>query len=121
MKKLFGMIAALGLMAGAGSAMAEGTQQKDTTQKNPPAHKTTQALSTGRQEIAGHIVDIDNKKGNVKVQTDQGQLEFQFPPASLQGLNQGDPVRLEVQIKKQPAAPKPPPAEKLPQQGEKHP
>jgi len=126
MNKLFGLMMASALAVGASAAMADDTtQQHGQTGAQQQGQTGAQQGQTGAQqqtkqgmqgktggqthtqkqagmglhEVQGHIVDIDKAKGNVKVQTDQGQLEFLFPPASLQGLNQGDAVRLEVAIK----------------------
>jgi hypothetical protein len=120
MKKLFGVMMASALAVGASAAMAEGTQggaqqQQQSGQKGATAQK--QAM--GRHEVQGHIVDLDKEKGNVKIQTDRGQLEFQFAPASIQNLNQGDEVRLEVAIRaaaKATVQPKQQPPQQPPQQ-----
>ncbi len=106
MKKLFGLLAAAGLAASAGSVMAEGGaqpqggagQQQPGMEQYKGAEKQAQAHA-GHHQVTGRIVDIDKKKGNLKVETEQGQLEFLFPPASLQGYKEGDQVRLDVQIR----------------------
>lgn len=110
MKKLFGVLAAAALAASAGSAMADGTQGQQQQgqqgqqygQKAQQAQQAQKQAASGAHQVQGRIVDIDKKDGTLKVQTDKGQLEFQFPPASLQGLNQGDEVRLDVSIRKAP-------------------
>jgi opacity protein-like surface antigen len=118
MKKLFGVLAAAALSAAAGSAMAEGGQgaqqqgqqgqqygqqgQQGNMQKGQQGQQAQKQAAAGSHQVEGRIVDIDKKDGTLKVQTDKGQLEFQFPPASVQGLNQGDEVRLDVSIRKAP-------------------
>jgi hypothetical protein len=104
MKKLFGLMAAAALTASAGFAMAEGGaqqqqgagQQQQGMQQKQTAQKQAQL---GRHQVTGRIVDIDKEKGDLKVETERGQLEFNFPPASLQGYNEGDQVRLDVSIR----------------------
>ncbi|MDI1476613.1 hypothetical protein [Polyangium sp. y55x31] len=121
MKKLFGLMAAAALATTAGLAMAEeGAQQQQQPQQGAAQqqqqgagqqqgmqqHKQQQQrgqkmaqAGIGRHEVTGRIVDIDKQKGDVKVQTDRGQLDFYFPPASLQNYNQGDEVRLDVVLR----------------------
>ncbi|MDC3955650.1 hypothetical protein [Polyangium jinanense] len=118
MKKLFGLMAAAALATTAGLAMAEegaqqqpqpqqgaqqpqqGAQQQQGMQqhKQQRGQKMAQA-GIGRHQVTGRIVDIDKEKGDLKVETERGQLEFNFPPASLQNYNEGDQVRLEVLIR----------------------
>jgi len=110
MKKLFGVMMASALAVGASAAMADDTQhgqQQGGTQqqqqqgqqgKQQQKHSATKTIM-GRQEVQGHIVGIDKEKGNVKIQTERGQLEFNFAPASVQNLNEGDEVKLEVAIR----------------------
>lgn len=136
MKKLFGLMAAAALVTTAGLAMAEeGTQQQQPQQgaqqqqqgaqqqqqgmqqhKQQRGQKMAQA-GIGRHQVTGRIVDIDKEKGDLKVETERGQLEFNFPPASLQNYNEGDQVRLEVLIRPaQQQQPAPQPKQQQPQQ-----
>ncbi|MDI3289670.1 hypothetical protein [Polyangium sp. 15x6] len=122
MKKLFGLMAAAALATTAGLAMAEeGTQQQpqqgaQQQHKQQRAQKMAQA-GIGRHQVTGRIVDIDKEKGDLKVETERGQMEFNFPPASLQNYNEGDQVRLEVLIRPaQQQQPAPQPKQQQPQQ-----
>ncbi|MDI1448290.1 hypothetical protein [Polyangium sp. 6x1] len=138
MKKLLGLMAAAALVVGASAVMAEeGTQQQPQQQpqqgaqqqqqqgaqhqqgmqqhKQQRAQKMAQA-GIGRHQVTGRIVDIDKEKGDLKVQTEQGQLEFTFPPASLQNYNEGDQVRLDVVLRPAQPQPAPQPKQQAPQQ-----
>lgn len=101
MKKLFGLMAAAALTATAGFVMAEGAQQQPGAgQQQGMQQPQKQAQGQLKQhQVTGRIVDIDKEKGDLKVETEQGQLEFKFPPASLQNYNEGDQVRLDVSIR----------------------
>lgn len=122
MKKLFGLMAAAALATTAGLAIAEegaqqqpqqgagqpqqgagqqqqGMQQHKQQQQHAQRAQKMEQAGIGRHEVTGRIVDIDKQKGDIKVQTDRGQLDFYFPPASLQNYNQGDEVRLDVVLR----------------------
>jgi len=105
MKKLLGLMAAAALTASAGFVMAEGDthQQKGAEQQQPKQGGQKQAAAQLKHhQVTGRIVDIDKDKGELKIETNQGQLEFDFPPASLQGYSEGDEVRLDVSIRPAP-------------------
>ena len=116
MKKLFSLLAVAALATGVGSAWAEG-QQGHQGQAQPGQGQTQKgqtAQAGQRHVLQGRITDIDKNEGSVKVQTARGEINLNFPPASLSGLNQGDEVNLEVAIR--PATPQQPPKSKQQQQ-----
>ncbi|TKD02029.1 hypothetical protein [Polyangium fumosum] len=138
MKKLFGLMAAAALVVSAGAVRAEEgaqqqpqqgaapqpqqqqpqqqMQQRKEQAKQQAAQKMAQA-GIGRHQVTGRIVDIDKEKGDLKVETERGQLEFNFPPASLQNYKEGDQVRLDVVIRPaQQQQPAPQPKQEQPQQ-----
>ncbi|MDI1433065.1 hypothetical protein [Polyangium sorediatum] len=137
MKKLFGLMAAAALVVSAGAVMAEeGAQQQPqqgaAQQPQQPQHQQMQQrkeqakqqaaqkmaeAGIGRHQMTGRIVDINKEKGELKVETERGQLEFNFPPASLQNYKEGDQVRLDVVIRPaQQQQPAPQPKQEHPQQ-----
>lgn len=106
MKKLFSLLAAAALAASVTPALAQ--QQGQDGQQKAQQGQQGQAGQQGRQAAFGYrgqhvmqgkITDIDRDKGTVKLDTPDGSVSLHFPPASLQGLNEGDTVDVSLAIK----------------------
>lgn len=50
----------------------------------------------GVQTLTGEVTKIDPQKGMLTLKTDRGSFDLSFPPASLQGVKQGE--RINVQL-----------------------
>jgi hypothetical protein len=50
----------------------------------------------GAHAVRGDVARLDRRAGSITVQTERGNLELYFPPASLEALQEGD--RLEIQL-----------------------
>jgi hypothetical protein len=112
MKKLFSLLAAAALAASVTPALAQQQgqdgQQKAQQGQQGQQGRQGQAGQQGRQAAFGYrgqhvmqgkITDIDRDKGTVKLDTPDGSVSLHFPPASLQGLNEGDTVDVSLAIK----------------------
>ena len=50
----------------------------------------------GVQTLTGEVTRVDRQKGLLTLKTDTGSFDLSFPPSSLQGVNQGE--RISVQL-----------------------
>ena len=54
---------------------------------------------TGRHTMAGEVVKIDQKSGQITLKTPEGKLSLHFPPSALAQMKKGDKVSVELAIK----------------------
>lgn len=104
MKKttLLGTLMTAAFVSATSLALAQGTQQKAQQQEQRQAQGQTLA----QEQIDGRIVSVDKTKGTVSVDTAQhGQLEFKLNPSQVQKLNEGEQLRLQIQIHSMPKQP----------------
>jgi len=122
---LLGALTAAVFISATSLALAQGTQpkaqhqdkaqqdkaqqekaQQEKAQQEKAQQEQHQAQSVGQEQIEGRIVAVDKNKGTVSVQTAQhGQLEFKLTPAQVQKLNEGEQLRLQIQIHSMPKQP----------------
>ena len=53
----------------------------------------------GRHSMQGTVTSVDEKKGWVHVQTDEGTMILRVPPESLQSVKKGDTVTVSLALK----------------------
>lgn len=113
---LFGMLTAAVFVSTASLALAENPQQKTQPQQQGQQGQGQhgqrqgqgqgQAQNLAQEQFEGRIVAVDKTKGTVSVDTPQhGQLEFKLTPAQTQRLNEGDQLRLQIQLHSMPKQP----------------
>jgi uncharacterized low-complexity protein len=96
---ILGTLTTAALLSATSLAVAEGNQQKAHQQQQGQAQGQTLA----QEQIDGRIVSVGKTKGTVSVETAQhGQLEFKLNPAQTQKLNEGEQLRLQIQIHSMP-------------------
>jgi len=60
------------------------------------------SAARGQHKMMGEVTKIDEAKGMVTLKTDEGDMNFHFPPSALKGIKEGDKV--EVQLSLRPAS-----------------
>jgi osmotically-inducible protein OsmY len=53
----------------------------------------------GVHTMTGKVTSLDRSRGHVTLQTAEGKLDLQFPPASLQNVRQGDRLTVRLGVK----------------------
>jgi hypothetical protein len=107
---LLGTLTTVALISATNLAIAQGNQQKAQPKQQDQAQGQAQGQQQGQalaqEQIDGRIVAVDKTKGTVSVETAQhGQLEFKLTPAQTQKLNEGEQLRLQIQIHSMPKQP----------------
>jgi hypothetical protein len=108
------MMAALAVSAA--PALAGGAGGKDATQgaDSPKSGGYSQPSAMpgaagagdyeGRHTMSGEVTKIDQKKGNLTVKTQEGNLELHFPASALENVKKGDRVSVELALKSETAS-----------------
>jgi hyperosmotically inducible protein len=62
------------------------------------ASPTTGAVM-GRHTMTGEVTKIDRTQGHLQLKTAEGEVELHFPPATLQNVNEGDRIAVDVSMR----------------------
>jgi hypothetical protein len=78
-----------------GQRTASKPSNQSAGSKQPAAMKDPHAMK-GTHTLAGEVTSIDRQSGKVTVDTQAGKLNLHFPPSSLQNLQDGDRINVEL-------------------------
>jgi osmotically-inducible protein OsmY len=78
-----------------GQRTASNTSNQSAGGKQPAAMKSTHSMK-GTHTMTGEVTSIDRQSGKVTVDTHAGKLNLHFPPSSLQNLQDGDRINVEL-------------------------
>ena len=68
-------------------------------QSQPSAMPRDGGDFTGRHTMSGEVTKVDQSKGMMTLETQEGTLDLHFPPSALQNVKVGDRVRVELALK----------------------
>jgi hypothetical protein len=54
----------------------------------------------GEHAMSGTVTDIDPQTGKLSLSTEVGDLELHFPPSTLKGVKEGDPLTVYLSFSK---------------------
>jgi osmotically-inducible protein OsmY len=84
--------------------MQDAADDRGTADRQPAASAQSAedafASMKGEHNVTGEVASVDHQSGKVAVKTDTGTLDLHFPPSSIQGLQQGDRIDVELGFRK---------------------
>ena len=86
------------------SSVTVGNGQASSTSSGSGGSSASAGASSsdmrGQHAMKGKVTDLDKEKGLMTLETGVGDLKLHFPPTSLQGVEQGDTLSIQLGFQK---------------------